>query len=393
MDQKLCDTSISGDYLAKCLMESLGSNAILKSVIGEKFALGQGFVSCLLRVSLIWETPADNLPCSLILKVPHEESLNDLFDKTGGEYDAATQSNIALFVIELHQTECNIYHIFGQDPPIPLPKCFTAFAGNEKAPGVLIMEDMSSNASVIPSIVDGLSLPQILEATKALAKLHGWSLITSTDWRSRIKDLSALKSILEPMFITLLPGYETVKEKFPKQFGSIDVAKLRRLLSFDKMQESYSIHRPHMEDVLVHGDYWANNIMFEKKSDGTSGDRISAVIDFQLSSRGNPMVDLGRLMSWSVSQDIRRSHIDQILHHYYKNLKSIVGDKLTVDLTQMKEWYNQCFAFNVIWVLVSLPPLMESFVKSEGMQRIKDQNIFLDRMKAAYDDAMAIFRD
>lgn len=103
------------------------------------------------------------------------------------------------------------------------------------------------------------------------------------------------------------------------------------------------------------------------------------------------MEDLGRLMSWSVSPEIRHNHLDEILNHYYKILKSIAGDKVTASIDQMKEWYHNHFAFNVIYIVTNAQVFAEQFPKSEGEQKKIDQLIFLERMKVAFEDALVIF--
>jgi len=222
-----------------------------------------------------------------------------------------------------------------------------------------------------------------------LAQLHGWSLTTEIDWRNRIKSLEERDPIFKS-FKRQSNGYVKIKNDFPDQFGSIDVEKLGLFKEFETRLKYMNMHKSSMDDVLVRGDFWANNIMFEKTSDGSIGERIVGIIDFQMATRGCPMADIGRLMSWSVSPDIRRNHIDQILNHYYKILKSIVGDKLTVSVDRMKNWYDHHFAFNTIDILTAFPTLCQSYVKSEGEQKEIDRMIFIERMKAAYEDAMLV---
>lgn len=105
------------------------------------------------------------------------------------------------------------------------------------------------------------------------------------------------------------------------------------------------------------------------------------------------MADLARIMSWSVSPEIRRGHLDSLLQHYYTILKSIAGDKVTASQEQMKDWYQHHFAFNVLWILSGVNLFAERFSKGEGEQRLKQQMAYVSRMKANYDDAMVIVQN
>lgn len=134
-------------------------------------------------------------------------------------------------------------------------------------------------------MIKGLTLPQILNATAALAQLHGWSLITNVNWRDHVPDFQSREPVYKQCFSSVLSAYQTVKDAYPDHFGSMDVEKLKTFLTFDNMVKYGTCHHPHMEDVLVHGDYWANNIMFEKDPDGTVGDSLVAIVDWQLSIR------------------------------------------------------------------------------------------------------------
>lgn len=76
-------------------------------------------------------------------------------------------------------------------------------------------------------------------------------------------------------------GYKATKEQYPNEFGSMDVEKISALCTYDSFAAIMNEHHEFMEDVLVHGDFHMNNMLFEKKSDGTIGDRLVALLDFQ----------------------------------------------------------------------------------------------------------------
>lgn len=137
-------------------------------------------------------------------------------------------------------------------------------------------------ASVIPCLVAGLTLPQVLEAVGAVAKLHAWSLTTTVDWQSRVDTMEKREELFKPMIETMHSTYQIVKDAFPNHFGSLDIDKVMRMSSLETMKKYMELDEQHMDLVLTHGDFWANNVLYEKRSDGTVTDRLVALLDFQL---------------------------------------------------------------------------------------------------------------
>lgn len=86
-----------------------------------------------------------------------------------------------------------------------------------------------------------------------------------------------MKGFLSPV----LPGLKTSKEKYPETFGNIDLEKMAKLMEYESFAAMMIENRKFISDLFVHGDFHKNNFLFEKKSDGSLGDRLVAVIDFQ----------------------------------------------------------------------------------------------------------------
>lgn len=72
--------------------------------------------------------------------------------------------------------------------------------------------------------------------------------------------------------------------------------------------------------VLNHGDFWLNNIMF--KTDSDNNPTAVSLIDFQLSYWGSPAADLLMLMTTSVDDDVKIDQFDNLIEHYHKELES-----------------------------------------------------------------------
>lgn len=139
MDKKLCETVITGNYLAKRLKEPFGS-AVLRSADAEKVGIGYGYLSHILRVKLEWEND-DDLPKTVIVKVPATDNMDKLLEDMPDvkeDHDKKKDEGLRKF----HETECGLYHLFEKSPPCQVPKCYVAFGGSQGEPGVVILEDL-----------------------------------------------------------------------------------------------------------------------------------------------------------------------------------------------------------------------------------------------------------
>lgn len=102
------------------------------------------------------------------------------------------------------------------------------------------------------------------------------------------------------------------------------------------------------------------------------------------------MSDIARLLTWSVTHQLRRNHIKDILRHYYDTLKAAAGDKATATLEQLEDSYHRHFSVSALHTVAGANIMAKYMVKSEGEQRVKDEAEFMERMKAAYEDAMKL---
>jgi len=388
MDEKLYDTPITGNYVARHMKESMGPHAILRSLEAEKFASGQGYWSRLLLMKFVWE-PAkqDHLPVTAIAKVPTVESIQELLEsKTEAEEGEKLKAMMTQVGIGMHNVECDLYNMFGPSPPVAMPKLYVALPWTDRAPGMIILEDLSEKAAVVPSFADGLSYPQILSAVTEIARLHAWSLTTSTDW-SKMPTLEDSKQFMEGFIMPKAEGYKATKEKYPEYFGSIDVKKLTASTNYELFIAIMNEHREFMDDVLVHGDIHAMNMMYEKNKDGSVGDRLVALIDFQAVIKGSPAYDVGRLFYYSLSCDLRHKHYDDILRRYYDEVKSLAGDKFKANFDQLHRLVDRQFALGAISALSNVDLICSVIVKSEGEQK---KEKVLNMLRSNYHDAAII---
>lgn len=106
--------------------------------------------------------------------------------------------------------------------------------------------------------------------------------------------------------------------------------------------------------------------------------------------RGSPAYDVSRLITLSISPELRRNHCDEIIRRYYDEVKSKAGDKFMATFEQLKRWYERQFTVGALMMVANIPMIYHFMIKSEGEQKAKDEKIVFDKLKANYQDAMKI---
>jgi thiamine kinase-like enzyme len=111
--------------------------------------------------------------------------------------------------------------------------------------------------------------------------------------------------------------------------------------------------------TLCHGDYRADNIMF----DGND----PAVIDFQLIGVGSGMYDVGYFISQSIATDVRRGHDKELVNVYLERLET---HGITIDRDEMWRQYLIAVCFCVTYGVTTFGGFPEQ--NERGQQLLQD---------------------
>jgi len=165
----------------------------------------------------------------------------------------------------------------------------------------------------------------------------------------------------------MLQGMQKAKEAFPEEFGKLDEAKFGKLMDIVYMQKLNDSYKEWMPDVLVHGDFWANNVMFNKLPDGSMGDQVVSVIDWQLPMVGNPMIDLGRVFSMCANTDMLEEQLEKVIRHYYNSLEKKLGNRMPKEYTFERafELAQEYTAFSCLMMLL-MHDAMDAIFATDG---------------------------
>ncbi|MFJ3233220.1 phosphotransferase family protein [Streptomyces sp. NPDC086787] len=84
----------------------------------------------------------------------------------------------------------------------------------------------------------------------------------------------------------------------------LDASRNRELPGIDELHSALGRRLPHSPaPTVVHGDYRLDNVLID------TGDRITAILDWEMSTLGDPLTDLGLLAMYSTPLDLSESPV------------------------------------------------------------------------------------
>lgn len=322
MNEKLCDTALTGSKIFDLLSKSPHAqiqNHQLQSVEATPVGDGEGFMSKVIRIHLQWRGgdthPAP--PKSIIVKVIGNQASDEIF----GSIIPDEAAKMSMEIRQIHNVECNVYDLEELPSLMKFPICYFKIRNTDEDPGIIALEDLGDRGSPFSTKQAGLGMnkAQLDEVLEALSTLHAWSVNTSVNWRQKLpsyKDCASMETWVNQLPIV----YRKSKETYPHVFENVNEEKLLPYLNFDAFAKVFDCDpksRYDLPSVIVHGDIHFSNMVWEKsKDDDAPGDRLVALIDWQMAHIGCGVEDLARLLCFSISLETRRHFKDYALKRY-----------------------------------------------------------------------------
>ncbi|XP_066992699.2 uncharacterized protein [Anabrus simplex] len=190
-------------------------------------------------------------------------------------------------------------------------------------PNTVVLEDLKHQGFRMANRKAMLDLQHCYTVVRNLAHLHGMSGALhkhNPDILSQYGDNVFCRSN-KPNLDKFHPAQMRTLSKAIKTWNGFETyaAKLEKLIPkyTDKLvdictPQSGGFH------VLTHGDCWINNCLFEYSSMGEPTDM--RFVDFQLSSLGSPALDLTYFLYSSSQNEVKASHLDEVLKMYHTQL-------------------------------------------------------------------------
>ena len=157
------------------------------------------------------------------------------------------------------------------------------------------------------------------------------------------------KTIFKMMRKMLLEFLENRKES-PDVVESMDV--FMKEEAFKVMDEMWSNRNKSRLDTLVHGDFWAANILFSHDRAGQP--RHAYLLDFQQVGVGNPFRDILSLIYSSTTMAFRSKYHDSLLKTYYSILKKYFHGYFFMSSCSYEMFYQHYLVnrkFGFVWGL------------------------------------------
>ncbi|VDO97240.1 unnamed protein product [Soboliphyme baturini] len=253
-------------------------------------------LSSISRVRLRWpDEPLDHeFPTSIIVKVAMPSK----------DHEASQPIRISTLIRRAHNVECLAYALFAKDPPIPVPRCFANQIMNATQPGYLILDDLSGTAAAVEDLSVGVNGEQLKNVAAALARLHAWSCKNGKTILPRIPCFSDWLEFYASWFKRLRFALNKVKLLYPSYFSNMNINTVCQLLSPAQWLKTVENVYKTFPTVVTHGDLWLSNLFFEVNPDGSLGNRLCGIIDWQFCHGGSFVQDLAYLCSWNVSTEM-----------------------------------------------------------------------------------------
>ncbi|KAK3931839.1 4-hydroxytryptamine kinase [Frankliniella fusca] len=312
----------TSDWIDAALVaEAVGADpsAVRDLEVEAAVAAGDNYCSCMWRV----RARVGDRAVSLIVKAPPRGELMQDFVTRLGFFTKETRmlKETLPAMRALAERRCGPDHILAQQMgPTSLP-C--------SVPGVLVMEDLSLNGFRNKERQPQLDMVHCKRALEMLARYHALSVALHRE------DPAAVEDYGEPLY---LRHQDPQTEEFARMHneaqlakfaGQVDVWEGTKGKGYGEKMLPLSKHiydnlcdlvapSPTGINVLNHGDFWINNMMFTYDADDVdlANPKDVRLIDLQLVRFSSPALDLQYFIVTSCKQEVREERLDELLQTY-----------------------------------------------------------------------------
>jgi len=249
----------------------------------------------------------------------------------------AEEAVFTSMVLRMYIREVRFFANLAAESPIRVPTGYFGRVDEETSRFVQVMEDMGAMRIVDQNV--GMGVDDALQAVDELALWHA-------HWWSRVDplvDRGDLVCLSDPVYPAVLPvvfaeGWEKLCEEMPI------AEEIRRVApGWSERMPSLLASLSTDPTTLCHGDYRADNIMFD-------GDGRVVLLDFQLVGRGSGAYDLAYFVTQSLAPDLAATHETELFNRWRDGLINAgVPEGDTVGLwDRYREAALFCLAYPVV---------------------------------------------
>ncbi|KAF5293360.1 hypothetical protein FQA39_LY02845 [Lamprigera yunnana] len=360
----LVQESFTKESLEKILKKCMKDIAMVLNVKVTGIAeLGENYMSEILKILVSYSTSSggDNKEMSIFVKCLKDDKGTIAMDKEYSMFDKEfciygeifpTMTKMGdYYSICLCKTKFIILHLKSDKYAIMylLEPSFKQKIGpfgysiSKDPTSMIFLEDMSAVGYKMQNRQEGLDLEQCLMVVKKLAYFHSASValqekqpeIMNIFYNGPYNDSATLRAFFSISYAELIrvlldiPGLE----KYSNNMPTVEYM-YKKFISIAK--------RSNTLNVLMHGDLWCNNILFQYQGNEVTD---AVFVDYQLSTFGSPFIDLHCFFSSSVKLENKVETITTLLNCYLdellSNLKMLNVNKLPCREELLKD-FKEC---------------------------------------------------
>ncbi|KAH0548878.1 uncharacterized protein LOC123261583 [Cotesia glomerata] len=252
----------------------------------------------------------------------------------------------------------------------------------EKDPPLLIIEDLAPLGFRMADRQAGLDLHHCILALRGLAKFHASS-VAVYEKTPKYKE-TYVKGIFNtgnpPDMIRFFTSGMKSLAKAVKSWPELDdtyADKLDKLAdtAYERASESRIPDETEF-NVINHGDFWVNNMLFKYNDDGKVIDHI--FVDFQLCVYGSPAVDLAYFFNTSPSEEVLSKHTDNLIEEYVKvlseTMKKIGCKRSPPSIADIKKSLAKRDVYGFVAACTILPIVLIDKSQAQNIEEIMGQD-------------------
>lgn len=326
----------AGSITADWLTDALTGSGVLKgerieAIDIQSMAVGEGYVSEMVRISLNYAGDASGRPDTIIVKMP----------------TAYAPALAIAQMYNLYEREIRFYNEVAGQSPIRTPKVLYSDMDSGLQKYILIMEDCANYAQV--DQLEGMGYEQARLVALSLADFHAhwWDAdnLKSFDWMPKPQGESAMS------LIGTYRGCWDVASQMDDFLGALPEggreAGQKIHENFDWIIEGV----PDKNLTISHFDFRADNIFF----DDENKENPIILIDWGGANVTGGVVDLSYLLGGSITTELRREIEKDVFKIYYdrlieKGVSNYSYDECWIDYLKG----HLCFAFIPVLSYASL---------------------------------------
>jgi len=293
----------SPEFVTRALQSTavIDADTEVAEVEHDRIGEGVGLMCNLARLTLRYKGVAHGAPSSVILKVP-----SNLPENRGvGDH------------FGFYEREGRFYAEISDSLPVRTPRCYYNHIDTAANEFALMLEDFGGRTMV--SQVAGIDFERAAEAVRSLALVHAeW-------WASpRLDSLTWMPQATDPLTLSAGAEYRKAWERFVELFES-DLPDGALALG-ERVGDSFEAIITSMFDdapaTICHGDFRADNLMFD---DASTGREHVGIIDWQIAMKSAGVGDVCYLVTQSMTVDDRRACERELVQVWYDALSSALG--------------------------------------------------------------------